>query len=105
MQFPIIQDLAKFEREILEGDNSANYANRAMEIVKKYIDHQYTSVGLEPPAYHLYTPWFNKSDQFWKATVSTNLPDGMYYEVSYNAGEKRTVLTAYKALDTVVTYD
>jgi len=32
----------------------------------------------------------------WKAFVSTNLPDGMYYEVTYVEKNRETYITSYK---------
>lgn len=32
----------------------------------------------------------------WKALVSTTLPDGMYYEVTYNSTKGETYITSYK---------
>ena len=37
----------------------------------------------------------------WKAMVSTTLPDGMYYEVTYYSERKVTFLDAYKKWDDV----
>ena len=33
--------------------------------------------------------------------VSTNLPDGMYYEVTYNGDKKEIYLDAYKKFENV----
>ena len=37
----------------------------------------------------------------WKCLISTTLPDGMYYEVTYNATKNETYLDAYKKFDNV----
>lgn len=37
----------------------------------------------------------------WKALVSTTVPDGMYYEVTYNKAKGETYLDAYKKWDNV----
>lgn len=44
----------------------------------------------------VYIVWFSKTLQNWKALVSTNISDGMYYEVTYNGDKKETYLDAYK---------
>ena len=44
----------------------------------------------------VYVVWFSKTLQNWKALVSTALPDGMYYEVTYNGDDEETYLDAYK---------
>ena len=47
----------------------------------------------------IYVVWFCKTLQNWKALVSTTLPDGMYYEVSYNGDKKEIYLDAYKKFE------
>ena len=44
----------------------------------------------------VYIVWFSKTLQNWKALVSTNISDGMYYEVTYNGDREETYLDAYK---------
>lgn len=58
------------------------------------------------PTFHLknddiYVVWWCKTLQNWKALVSTTLPDGMYYEVTYNGDKHETYLDAYKKFDNV----
>ena len=47
----------------------------------------------------VYIVWFCKTLQNWKALVSTNVSDGMYYEVTYNGDQQETYLDAYKKWD------
>lgn len=49
----------------------------------------------------VYIVWFSKTLQNWKALVSTNLPDGMYYEVTHNGDKGETYLDAYKKFHNV----
>lgn len=49
----------------------------------------------------IYIVWFSKTLQNWKALVSTNVSDGMYYEVTYNGDKKETYLDAYKKWENV----
>ena len=44
----------------------------------------------------VYIVWFSKTLQNWKALVSTSIPDGQYYEVTYNGDKKETYLDVYK---------
>ena len=44
----------------------------------------------------VYIVWFSKTLQNWKALVSTNISDGMYYEATYNGDREETYLDAYK---------
>lgn len=48
---------------------------------------------------NVYVVWFCKTLQNWKALVSTDLPDGMYYEVTYDGDKKEAYLDAYKIFD------
>ena len=46
-----------------------------------------------------YVVWFSKTLQNWKALVSTNVPDGMYYELTHDGDKHVTYLDAYKKFD------
>lgn len=48
---------------------------------------------------NVFVVWFCKTLQNWKALVSTTLPDGMYYEVTYNGDKKEAYLDAYKKFE------
>lgn len=41
----------------------------------------------------------------WKVWVSTTVPDGMYYEVTYDKAKGRTYLDAYKKFNNVCYFD
>jgi hypothetical protein len=47
----------------------------------------------------VYVVWFSKTLQNWKAMLSTDVMDGMYYELTYNGDKKETYLDAYKKWD------
>ena len=44
----------------------------------------------------VYVVWFCKTLQNWKAMVSTNVSDGMYYEVTHNGDKGETYVDVYK---------
>lgn len=44
----------------------------------------------------IYVVWFCKVLQNWKVLVSTTIPDGMYYEVTYNGDTNETYVDVYK---------
>jgi hypothetical protein len=43
-----------------------------------------------------------KALQNWKALLSTNIPDGMYYEFTWNGDKSEGYLDAYKKWKNVV---
>lgn len=43
----------------------------------------------------VYIVWFCYTLGNWKCLLSTNIEDGMYYEVTHNAVDKETYLDAY----------
>ena len=47
----------------------------------------------------VYVVWFSYVLGNWKALISTTLPDGMYYEITYNKQAKVTYVDAYKKFD------
>jgi hypothetical protein len=49
----------------------------------------------------VYVVWFSKTLQNWKALISATLPDGMYYEVTYNGNLGVAYIDAYKKFDNI----
>lgn len=49
----------------------------------------------------VYVVWSVKVLQNWKALISTTLPDGMYYELTYNGDKNELYLDVYKKFDNV----
>lgn len=47
----------------------------------------------------VYIVWFCKTLQNWKALASTNVSDGMYYEITHNGDKDETYVDAYKKWD------
>jgi hypothetical protein len=54
------------------------------------------------PEFDVYIVWKCKTLQNWKWLISTNLPDGMYYELTYNGDKNEFYLDAYKKFENVV---
>ncbi|MBQ8892531.1 MAG: hypothetical protein IJ068_06695 [Bacilli bacterium] len=50
----------------------------------------------------IFIVWICKTLQNNKALVSTNVVDGMYYEITYNGDKNETYFDAYKKWDNVV---
>ena len=73
----------------------------AREIVTNYIEEHFDKSD-EKPDFGVYTVWKCKSLQNWKYLLSSTLPDGMYYELTYNGDKKEWYLDAYKKFDNKV---
>jgi hypothetical protein len=73
-----------------------DFQAKAKELVKQYIDARNLADGKD---YELYVPWFSKTLQNWKATVGTTLPDGFYFEVTYNGDKREAYLDFYVKRD------
>ena len=77
-----------------------NYQEIAKEIVLNYANkHVDKTDNVQITLDDVYIVWFCKTLQNWKALVSTTLPDGMYYEVTYNGDKKEVYLDAYKKFE------
>lgn len=73
---------------------------KAISIVKAYImNHLDKSDPL--PDFEVYTVWKSKILQNWKYLLASTLPDGMYYELTYNGDKKEWYLDAYKKFENV----
>lgn len=49
--------------------------------------------------FDIYTVWKVKALQNWKFLISTDLLDGMYYEITYNGDSNEWYLDAYKKFE------
>ena len=54
------------------------------------------------PGFEVYIVWKAKILQNWKYLISTSLPDGMYYEMTYDGNKELWYLDAYKKFENVV---
>lgn len=77
-----------------------NYQQIAKEVVLNYANkHVDKTDNVQITLDDVYVVWFCKTLQNWKALLSTTLPDGMYYEVTYNGDKKEVYLDAYKKFE------
>lgn len=53
----------------------------------------------------VYVVWFCKTLQNWKALLSTDISDGMYYEITHNGDKNETYIDAYKKWENVCVKD
>lgn len=69
-----------------------SYARKKLDVTDKNLQFELGDV---------YIVWFCKTLQNWKALCSTNLPDGMYYEVTYDGERDKIYLDAYKKFENI----
>lgn len=75
--------------------------NKAIEIIKNYImEHVDKSDVL--PNFEVYIVWKCKALQNWKYLLSSTLPDGMYYELTFDGDKKMWYLDAYRKFENKV---
>ena len=72
--------------------------NKVIGLVKNYIT---SHLDKSDPAseFEVYVVWKCKALQNWKYLLSSTLPDGMYYELTYNGDKKEWYLDAYKKFE------
>lgn len=68
------------------------------QIVRKYAE-QHLDATDGKIDFDVYVVWQVKALQNWKALLSTSLPDGMYYELTYNGDTKEMYVDAYKKFE------
>lgn len=70
---------------------------RAKQIVVDYFNsHMDKTDGKQIGLEDVYVVWFCKALQNWKALLSTNVSDGMYYEITNNGDKNETYVDVYK---------
>lgn len=70
----------------------------AMRIVQNYIIEHLDKT--DPwPDFEVFIVWKCKALQNWKYLLSSSLPDGMYYELTYNGDKHEWYLDAYKKFE------
>jgi len=75
-----------------------NMRLKATELVLDYILEHLDKTD-KMPEIDAFIVWQCKALQNWKFLISSNLPDGMYYEVTYNGDAKEFYLDAYKKFE------
>lgn len=75
-----------------------NMVECATAIVGRYIL-EHLDKSDEEPEFTVYVVWQCKTLQNWKFLISSTLPDGMYYELTYNGDKKEWYLDAYKKFE------
>ena len=80
---------------------STEFMERAKQEVANYYNSLFNSDGnvnvlIKPE--DVYIVWFNFTLQRMKALLSTTVPDGMYYEITYDPNGNQLYFDAYKKL-------
>ena len=71
--------------------------NTAKQVVVDYFNqHLCSSTRYNLTCDDVFVVWFCKTLQNWKALVSYAIPDGRYYEVTYNGDKDEIYLDVYE---------
>ena len=70
----------------------------AMLIVREYVK-EHLDKSETAPEFMTHIVWKCKTLQNWKYLISTDIRDGMYYELTYNGDTQEWYLDAYKKIE------
>lgn len=73
----------------------------AFSLIREYINEHIDKTDVKPN-YDIYIVWKCKTLQNWKYLISTTIPGGMYYELTYNGDCSEWYLDAYKKFENKV---
>lgn len=76
----------------------SEFLSKAIDLVAEYTD-EHLDKSDKKPDYKVFVVWYCKALQNFKALLSTTLPDGMYFEVTYNGDKDQIYLDAYKKFE------
>lgn len=80
--------------------NNEEFAALAKNLVADYTNQHMDKTDMqEIKPEDVYIVWMCKTLQNSKALLSTPLPDGMYYEATYNGDKQELYLDAYKKFE------
>ncbi len=90
-----------FQRKEEQKDmGNTEFMEKAKKLVREYTaDH--LDKADETPVFEVFVVWNAYILGNAKALLSTTLPDGMYYEVTYNKAKKEIYLDAYKKFENI----
>lgn len=81
--------------------DSVHLLNKARQLIFEYIKAR----RLDFELHQVCVLWFSRTPDTWKVLMNTDLPDNMYYEVTYNSYKKETCILTYNRLDIVYIKD
>ena len=84
-------------------DLNDKFIDRAKEVVVNYYNEQHSYAKITND--NVFIVWFCKTLQNWKALVGTTIPEGKYYEVTYNGDKHEAYLDIYQKLSNICVSD
>lgn len=81
--------------------NEKDFVNLCKHLVVEYVNSRMTGNDRLITEEDVYVVWLCKVLQNSKALLSTTLPDGMYFELTYNGGKKELYIDAYKKRENI----
>lgn len=79
---------------------NTEFTEKAKKLVREYTDDHLDKAD-ETTAFEVFVVWNAYILGNAKALLSTTLPDGMYYEVTYNKAKNEIYLDAYKKFENI----
>lgn len=77
-----------------------SFIQLSKEIVRDYVNEHFDETdNIKITIDDVYLVWYCKTLQNWKALISTNISDGMYYELTLNGDKNELYLDAYKKFE------
>lgn len=74
------------------------FIEKCKQLVKEYVE-EHLDKSDNVSEFDMFVVWSCKTLQNSKALLSTSLPDGMYYELTYNGDKKELYFDAYKKFE------
>lgn len=75
-----------------------NMRLKACELVSDYILEHIDKTD-KVPSFEVYVVWQCKGLHNWTFLIGTDIPDGMYYELTFNGDKNEWYLDAYKKFE------
>ena len=86
--------------------NTDSFFDIARKLLVEYVNkHLDKTDNIQITYKDVYIVWSSKVLQNNKALLSTTLPDGCYYEVTYNGDKDEMYIDVYKKWENICVYD
>lgn len=85
--------------------NDAMMTKAKQLVVDYFNEHVDVTDGKKLTLENVFIVWFSKTLQNWKTLVSTDVPDGMYYEITHNGDKNETYVDVYKKWDNLCVHE